>query len=80
MTFLESKTTIKGLLKRVRTKIKYEYHIVTGTEAGFMCDTILFPFIRLIVCLVIFWFLAEVIIIGSIAKKSFASICIYFIF
>ena len=51
-------------------KTKYEYHIVTGTDAGFMCDTIVSPFIRLIVCIVIILFLLEVILIGRIAKNK----------
>ena len=45
MRFLETKTIIMGLLKT-----KYEYHIVTGTETGFMCYTICCPFITLIIC------------------------------
>ena len=77
MRFLETKTIIMGLLKKSLDKNKYEYHIVTGTEAGFMCYTICCPFITLIICFVIIFFLPKVIIIGRIAKKTYALICIY---
>ena len=80
MRFLETKTIIMGLLKKSLDKNKYEYHIVTGTEVGFMCYTICCPFITVIICLVIILFLPEVIIIGRIAKKMYALICIYIIF
>ena len=69
-----------GTSKKSVDKTKYEYHIVTGTEAGFICYTIGCPFITLIICLVIILFLSKVIIIGRIAKMIYALICIYIIF
>ena len=41
------------VLENIVDKANYEYHIVTGTEAGHSCEPMVSPFIRLIVFLVI---------------------------
>ena len=79
MRFLETKNKNYWTSKKCVDKTKYEYHILTGTEDGFMCHTIYSPFITLINCLVVILFLPKVIIIGRIPKQIYTLICIYII-